>query len=1179
MLTTSTRRSWSVLVAVAVLAALPCQQAGAQTITGSISGTVVDPSGAVVPGVEVTLVNELTGETRRTATSDNGELVFTALPPGTYRVKIEKEGFRGFERTGIVLTASVRLPLGRIQLSVGEVRETVTVSMAGETVNTESPDVTGLLSSQQLNSLIVRGRDPMSLLRTLPGTTTGTFVNGGERSDTDSSSQNSNGGQFGSLTFSMNGSRLWWNTAQVDGQVHSNPDWPGLFMSAVSVESVAELKVVANNYSAEYGRNLGPTISVVTKSGSRDFHGNLSFYKRHEQFNANDFFNNRNGLPKPLYRYTTGSGSVGGPVYVPNRFNASKEKLFFFYSQEEWRVKTPQAILFLTVPTQAERAGDFSQTLDQAGRLIPIIDPLTRQQFPGNIIPSNRINPNGQALLNMIPQANQLNRNLTLGAYNYQWQEPCELPKRLQALKTDYIPNRQDRISLSLRRWWADSRAYTGCSFGYGSLPVLQHHFLYTTDNAQLSWTRIFGPAAVNEFNIGVVGEKERGIVPGPWPERATTYFDTVTRSKLGYRVGQFFPQANPFGLIPQATYGGVPNPGNVTHDARLPLDQGYSRFNFSDRFSLIRGSHTLKFGLDYDQNWAHDGPSSACGNGCFNFGRDPNNPGDANWAYATALLGNFLSYQETNNRPRYRYLKKTWEWFAQDTWKATRKLTLSYGVRFAAYTNWDLEIGVGAAFVPERYDRTKVAPLFRPARDAQGRRVAQHPVTGQFFPTAYIGAFVPDVGTLYQGTALSTDPSYPGSFQTGEPVQASPRFGFAYDLFGDGKTAIRGGFGVNKLTNPTYGGASGRTIFNAPSQLNPQIFYGNMDTLLSSASVQFPGNTGAFERDFKTPSAYNFSLGIQREIGFNTVLDVSYVGNLARHLLQTVNVNTIPFGARFLPQNIDPTTGTALPDAFLRPSPGYQNITFREYSGTSNYNSLQVTANRRFVRGVQLGVSYTWAKTMATGSNEGELLPLYVPRRVWSYGPTSFDQTQMLIINYVWELPKVSKVMSGPVVRHVLDGWFVSGVTSFASGFPRFVGFQTTDNADITGGGDGSRALMVARAHLPRGERTFTRWFNTEAFARPPRGNYGDAPIAPVRAPGVNNWDLVVTKQIPLGKESRNLEFRWELYNALNHTQFSQIDTTARFDPAGRQVNGRFGQVIATRLPRIMQFGLKFDF
>ena len=1167
------------------LALLPllCSRGSAQIISGEISGLVIDASQAAIPGADVTLINEATRDTRTAATSEIGRFLFSAVPSGTYTVKVSKAAFETFERTGIVLSAMQRLSLGNIELRVGQVTQTISVRAQGEAVQTESADATGLVSGKQLDLLLARGREPMSLLMTLPGVTPLSVSPWGEVGENDqSSSAASVGGQFGSWTPNIGGGRLFWNTVTVDGQASSGPDFPCLSQIAASVDTVAEMKVAMTNYTAEYGRNPGATVSIVTKSGTKDFHGSLYGFKRHEKLNANDFFNNRDGIPKPLYRFTTIGGTIGGPIYIPNKFNSNKEKLFFFYNHEEWRITQPPGLVQLTVPTALEVKGDFSQTLDLEGNLIPIIDPQTGQQFPGNVIPPDRINPNGQALLKVVGQftPNRLDRNITEGAYNYEYQDSTVMPKRFQGLKLDFVATSKDRFSLSTRRWWADTRNY---SQGYSPLPLLKHHYLFSTDNALLTWTRIISPNIVNEFNIGPEGEKERGVAPGPYPERAHDYFKSVQRTTYDYALGQFYPQANQFDLIPQATWGGVPNEPDIWHDARLPMDQGYTRFSFSDRLSMVRGAHTLKFGADFEQNWAHEGRSGDPADGRFAFDRDPHNPGDANWPFATALLGNFDSYIEANDRPRYRFKRNSLEWFAQDTWKLTRKLTLNYGLRFAYFGNWYMALGRGVAWVPERYDPSQVPPLYQPALDANGNRVAQDPRTGALFPEPYIGAFVPGVGDPFTGMVWTDDKSYPKSFMEQKPVQVAPRFGFAYDVFGDGKTALRGGFGVMKETQPGYELSSTNQAHNPPAQLTPQVFYGNMNTFLTSTGLLFPGSTGTLEKAYKVPSVYNFSLGIQRDIGFNTVLDVSYVGNVGRHLMQTVNLNQIPYGARFLPQNQDPTTGEALPTTFLRPFPGYESITRVENSGISNYNALQVSVNRRFTRGVQFGLSYTWSKTMNTGSGEGDELPRYLPWRVWTYGPALFDETHILVVNYIWDLPKASKHVSSPggqfVVRHLLDNWQLSGVSTFASGFPKAIWYGTTDGADITGGGDGERVLVVARPQLSHGERTFDRWFNTEAFARPPQGSYGNASVFPIRGPGVNNWDITLLKNIPLKSEARYLQFRLEMYNAFNHTQFSDVDTFAYFNPAGDQVNGRFGQVTATRFPRVIQLALKLVF
>ena len=639
----------------------------------------------------------------------------------------------------------------------------------------------------------------------------------------------------------------------------------------------------------------------------------------------------------------------------------------------------------------------------------------------------------------------------------------------------------------------------------------------------------------------------------------------------------------NPLGFVPELAFGGVPSAANVTFDRRMPIDAGDQRFDLVNNLSWVQGSHSFKFGIYFERNWSSEGPRAPSFSGRFDFGRDPNNPLDTNWAYSNAALGNFLSYTEPSKRFRGWGKNHLVEWFAQDTWKATRKLTLNYGLRFSSFSVWQLREPQreGSLFRFDRYDPSKVSVFYRPALNASGARVAQDPRTGQFFPATLIGAFVPGTGDIAPGMVLADDPSVPNGYSKRPAVQLAPRFGFAYDVFGNGKTAVRGGFGLTKqtqLSNNTYIYQMVET--QPPRMFSPQIFYSSMDTFLQAQGVLFPSSVGAID-DVTTPSVYNYSFGVQHDIGFNTVLDISYVGNVGRHLLQRRNINQIPYGARFLAQNSDPTAPQrALPDNFFRPFPGHGTITYIENSGSSNYNGLHVSANRRFSRGTQFGVSYTWSKTMGLTNNDDQTLPTYRPYRIWNYGKLGFDQTHKLVVNYLWDLPKASRLAPNAVVRVLFDDWQFNGITTFSSGTPAGIGLSTTDNADITGGGDGVRVNVVRPPVLPGGERNFDRWLNPDAFARPARGDFGNAPQDVFRLPGINNWDLTFLKRVPLGKsEHRYLQLRWEMYNAFNHTQYQGVDTGARFDPAGAQVNRRFGQVISTRLPRVMQAALHFYF
>jgi hypothetical protein len=267
------------------------------------------------------------------------------------------------------------------------------------------------------------------------------------------------------------------------------------------------------------------------------------------------------------------------------------------------------------------------------------------------------------------------------------------------------------------------------------------------------------------------------------------------------------------------------------------------------------------------------------------------------------------------------------------------------------------------------------------------------------------------------------------------------------------------------------------------------------------------------------------------------------------------------------------------LPANFFRPYPGYASINYREFSSSSNYHSLQAQLHRRFARSLQFGVAWTWSKAMDFADSDFANVASYAPLRVWNYGKAGFDRTHNVAFSYTWDLPKASRRWNHAAVRGVLDNWQLAGITSFISGAPQGIGFSTTDGADIAGGGDGVRAVVLSNPVLPRGERTFSRYFNTEAFGRPARGTFGNAPKDVFRGPGINNWDISLFKNIPLGAESRFLQLRWEAYNAWNHTQFSAVDNAARFTPEGRQANTRFGALTAARAPRQIQLAVRVVF
>ncbi|HWQ55418.1 MAG TPA: carboxypeptidase regulatory-like domain-containing protein [Bryobacteraceae bacterium] len=1131
----------------------------AQSVTGTIAGRVLDPSGKVVPGARVSIVDTKTADTRAGNTDDAGIFVFPAVRPSTYTARIQVQGFVPIERTGIVLTANERLAIGDITLQLASVAESVVVQAQGAAVQTTSSEHAAQLNSNQIESILVRGRDVMSLLRLLPGVSYG-------------SDPTALGEGLGSSFPNVQGGRYSWNTFNVDGLAGNDLGNPWTASSSVNLDAIAEVKVLLNNYQAEYGRNAGAFINVVTKSGSREFHGSAYGYLRNEALNANDFFNNRNRTVKPLYRHTTLGFTLGGPIYIPGKFNANKEKLFGFYSFENWQSKNPRPMQRLTMPTELERRGDFSQTLDLNGAVIPIKDPSTGLNFPGNVVPASRINRNGQLLLEVFPLPNMLNRGVTGGSYNYVFQESSRAPKRNQIYKVDYNATEKDRLTVRFSTWMADNQGYGVVGF-LPSWNMVAERYLFTDTGIMATYTRILSPALVNEFTGGFRRSAEEASAIDPNEQ------NKIIRGKIGMTLKQLYPVNNPLDFIPAASFGGVTGAASISYDGRFPMLGTDDRvWTFGDNLTWIKGAHNFKFGALLDRGREYEGESGTFG-GSFAFGRNVNNPLDSNYAYSNALLGNFASYAESMYKPGYKGVNFILETFAQDSWRVTRRFTLEYGVRLVYYTPWRAEDGASAGFALERYDPSKAPALFRPVLSG-GRRMGYNPVTGAVVDPVLIGAFVPGSGTFSNGMVEGTDTTYPNGFVRQEHILPEPRIGLAYDPFGDGKTAIHAGFGLFHNTRtvgqPYVLAARG----NPPRQFTPVMYYGSMDTFLNAAGYLSPTSVYSFEKAMKTPGIFNLTFGVQRDIGLGTVVKVSYVGSLGRHLLQARDLNVVPYGARFLPENADPSNPTlSLSDNYFRPYRGYGSIRYYEMAGNSSYNSLQVMVNRRYAHGFQLGMAYTWSKSMGYGSTDLDVMATYQNHRTWHYGKTNFDQTHNFVFNYIWDLPKGSKLAPNLLTRLMFDNWQIAGVTAFVSGTPSGVGFSTTDSIDITGGGDGARIIVNGRAQLPHGERQFSRWFDTTMFARTPKGSFGNAPKDVFRGPGVNNWDISLFKKFPIKGEQRYVQFRCEMYNAFNHTQFASVDATARFDTAGRQVNPRFGEVNSTRLPRVMQGSLRVTF
>jgi len=1134
-----------------LMAAVVC---AGQSITGNITGSVMDPSGSVVPNAGVKLRNEATGIERTAATENTGRFYFGSLQPGAYTLQVEATGFRRLERSNINVTAAETVAVGDLRLEVGQVTDSVRVEAQGAVVQTQTAERAGVLTGSQAQNLAFRGRNVTSLVSLLPGVV--------DLDDPEQLATNWN--------FNVQGNRRNTNNMTIDGASVNAIGNNFNAVVSVSMDAVAEVKVLLSNYSAEYGRMSGANVAIVTKSGTRDFHGLASYFKRNEALNANDFFNNTFGRPRPRYRFDTWNYQLGGPVTIPGKFNRNRDKLFFFWSQEFWPLTVPTAIAQRTVPTEFERRGDFSQSRDLNNALITIRDPQNnRAPFAGNIIPTNRVDPNGAALLRVLPLPNFTDRAISRGNYNYLFQDEPRVPKRTDTLKFDWnqSPTSFFTFSYSSRDDINDGKV--GIPAGAGNYDVVRQRSVNKGKLYLVRHQKIFSPTLINEFNGSYSNRPLNN-------EIAEADLKSVQRDTIGFRLGQLKPDTNPLGIMPNTTFGGVPNAAQVAFDGRTPLQTTHEIISISNNLSKTFGAHTFKTGIYFDRLWAENQATAGAFNGAFNFNRNVNNPLDTDYAYSNAALGVFNQYDEPTSRPFPVNVASNTEWFVQDQWKVNRRLSLDLGLRMHYLPQSYIQGDRLSGFLLSSYDPAQAVRLVEPF--LQGTtRVGRNPNTGAILPATLIGAIAPGRGNAANGMISKVlDANVPGSLMKNPGVKWGPRIGLAWDPQGNGKTAVRAGFGLfyNRMS---HGVVLTDYSIQPPLVDRPTVFFGTMNNLLGSSGTLFPANVLGLDPNAPVPNVMNFSLSVQRNLGFDTIVDVGYVGSLGRNLLWQRNVNPIPFGANFRRENLDATTNRVLPPAFLRPVTGYGDINVREPGGSSNYHSLQASLNRRFAKGFTYGVAYTWSKALDYNSDDGNAVSALVPVRVWNYGLASFDRTHVLKANWLYDIPAWKAAPKA--VGAVVNDWQLSGIATFQSGAPLGIGFSTVSAVDITGSPtDGARIVVNRDPTLPRGNRTFFRYFDPTVFSLPAVGTIGNAARTNVRGPGIHNWDLTAYKNIALHERVRT-QFRAEFYNAFNHTQWSALDTTARFDNAGAQVNTQLGQVTATRPARRIQLALRLSF
>lgn len=1111
----------------------------AQLDRGQISGFVKDPSGALVPGASVTIHNEATLQDTRIKTNENGYYQAPDLVSGLYTVEVEVPGFKKLSETHVKLDAAATATVN-VALTVGAVSDSVSIVADSTPLQVDTAQVGRVVESKQISDLTLNGRNPLYLPLLLAG------VNGPSIATFDPDG-------LGNGSFTINGARTDENNITVDGAIAIRTRAAGAILGTLNVDTVQEVQVLTADYSAEYGRVSSGQIRYVTKNGGRDFHGGVWEYFKNNSLNANTWARNASGVASqagpPPYRFNEYGYSFGGPIYIPHHFNVDKSKLFFF-SSVEWIKWHEFSTSSGTVPSLAMRQGNFSELLNPTniffGKARTIIDPTTSAAFSGNIIPASRLSPNGIGLLNAYPVPTPgLN---IIGATNWTVQDPDPRNTLQNTFKVDYRIN--DKNTFSLR---GTIYEFNEVQPFRGTFPIVQVQSNRPNYTSVASLTTILSPTLINEASMSASEDRDYNGVHN------NGLYD---RSQYGIDYPYLFPGTKDIAnKIPTVSIANF----STLDGGPYPSYSGGPIFVWTDTLTKIVGNHTLKFGVyiehsgenDHDELTSGSTPGSTNNpNGQFTFS-DTGSAQTTGIAIANAALGLFNTYGEVGKKDFTVYRATATEFFVQDGWKITQKLKLDFGLRYEHWPPWSAEWGNIASFNPAFYNPA-LAALVNPKTGVitGGELYDGMTLPGSTWNPGEIGR-VPVAGSPSLQYLFHNLPA--GLAQTNNLID--PRVGLAYSI--NEKTVFRAGVGAfhDRLTvndNTLLGG-------NAPLQLAEAVQNGIADNPGGSntGQVSYPILASMQDPVNKAPIAWNWNATVQRQLPWSMTLEVGYVGRDAYHLTRDRNINSL------LPGTVQANPGISA-DA-LRPFQGYSTITLAEDAANAKYHGLQTQWNRRFKSGFAFGASYTFSKSLTNADSKSEVL--FDPFNAHlSYGPSTMDHTNVLVFNYIYDLPFFAK--NHGIAGHTLGGWEISGISQFQSGAALSV-LGTVDQAGVGPGNgsqpwnvNGSTAITNHAFSISNADKNY--FFNTAAFSLPAPGTFGDGGRGIIRGPSTYVWNFSVRKNFQVLERLR-AQIRAEAYDVFNHPNWSNPNVTP--------TSSAFGRVQAKSGNREIQLALRFDF